>query len=90
MRISSALLLLALSPTAPIHAFLPPSATFLPPSPTVKGSLTPSSKITTSSRPLFAEDDKRGAQAAEDGSAGVRQLLGVKGGEKTDDIWAIR
>ncbi|GMI07324.1 hypothetical protein TrLO_g7524 [Triparma laevis f. longispina] len=90
MRISSALLVLALSPTAPLHAFLPPSATFLPPSPTIKGSLTPSSKITTSSRPLFAEDDKRGAQAAEDGSAGVRQLLGVKGGEKTDDIWAIR
>jgi len=30
------------------------------------------------------------SKKAEDGSAGVRQLLGVRGAEKSDDIWKIR
>ena len=41
--------------------------------------------------PLFSRnDDDRGAREATDGSAGARQLLGVKGGSTTDNIWAIR
>ena len=39
---------------------------------------------------LQAKAPKGTSEKADDGSAGIRQLLGVRGAEKSDDIWKIR
>jgi chlorophyll synthase len=39
---------------------------------------------------LQAKGPKGTSEKVDDGSAGIRQLLGVRGAEKSDDIWKIR
>jgi len=60
-------------------------------------SLLPSNKQQSEASPIaFDQESSTQLQAkgtskkAEDGSAGVRQLLGVRGAERSDDIWKIR
>jgi chlorophyll synthase len=69
-------------------------------SPNGRLSLLPSNKQQSEASPIAFDNEstttstqlqaKGTSKKAEDGSAGVRQLLGVRGAERTDDIWKIR
>jgi len=75
-------------------AMLPKSQTQQPASfyPFPSSSSTNSNRETSTAltQALKTDSEKRTNAQAEDGSAGVRQLLGVKGASATDDIWKIR
>jgi len=71
---------LPLFPLLSLLALPPTTLSFLPIVPQIKPLHTFKS-TTTQPQPFFAkgDDDFKGAEEATDGSAGVRQLLGVKG-----------